>query len=239
MDNIHVTPPTGEEITEIVCILDRSGSMDHLTSKTIEGYNAFLKDQKALPGKANWTLCLFDGGRGAWNPESKSYELVHISADINTIPELNTTTYVANGSTALLDAMGHTIKEIHEKVKNNPNAKVIVMVITDGDENASTEYKKEQIATMVKEREDNDKWAFIFLGANIDSFSAGAGYGMKGGNTMNFSASDHGMERGFSNISKSTMMYRSFSKADLMDNVVSADDLIANNGEEKESDINP
>lgn len=238
MDNIHVTPPT-DEITEIVCILDRSGSMDHLTSKTIEGYNSFLKDQKAEPGKANWTLCLFDGGRNAWNKDAKSYELIHISQDINSIPELTTEVYSANGSTALLDAVGNTIKEVYERTKNNPNAKVIMMIITDGEENASVEYKKEQIADMVKERQEKDKWAFIFLGANIDSFSTGGGYGVSAGNTMNFSASDAGVQTAYSNMSASTKMYRSFSKSSLMNDEVKFDSLVQDNGEQKEDNLNP
>lgn len=234
MDNIHVTPPT-EETTEIVCILDRSGSMDHLTSKTIEGYNSFLKDQKAEPGKATWTLCLFDGGRSAWNPDAKSYELVHLSQDIATIPELTTEVYKANGSTALLDAMGNTIKEVYERTKNNPNAKVIMMIITDGEENASVEFKKEQIADMVKERQEKDKWAFIFLGANIDSFHAGGSYGMAAGNVMNFSASDAGVHTAYANMSSSTKMYRSISKSALMNDEVDTQNLIKDNGEEKEN----
>lgn len=239
--DIHVTPPT-EETTEIVCILDRSGSMSHLTNKTIEGYNTFLTDQKAQPGKANWTLCLFDGGNYGWKSDHKPYEIIHDAVEINSIPELTKDTYIANGGTALFDALGKTITHVYEKVKNDPTVKVIFMIITDGEENESQEFKgpegQKRIAEMVKERQDKDKWAFIFLGANIDSFSASGGLGMSAGNTMNFSASDAGMDFAYSNISKSTTMYRSFSKSDLIGNAVKMDDLISNNGEAKEDDLN-
>lgn len=237
MDNIHVTPPS-EETTEIVCILDRSGSMQHLTSSTIEGYNTFLKDQKATPGKANWTLCLFDGGNYGWKPDHKTYEIIHASVDIHSVPELTNEVYKPTGGTALIDAVCNTINQVYERVKNDSSAKVIVMIITDGAENESKEFKIEQMKAMVKEREEKDKWAFLFLGANIDAFSAGHNYGISKGKTMAFSANTAGMNSVYSNLSASTKMYRSFSKRDLMDDVVNTDNLIADNGEAKEEDLN-
>lgn len=241
MENIHVTPPT-EETTEIVCILDRSGSMESLKSSTIEGYNTFLKDQKAIPGKANWTLCLFDGGNYGWrndtNKDNKSYQIIHDSIDINLVPDLDDKTYSPNGGTALIDAVCNTVNGLYERVKHDPTRKVIVMIITDGEENSSVEYKIEQMKDMIKEREDKDKWAFLFLGANIDAFQAGDSYGISKGKTLAFSADAVGNSRVYANMSSSTTMYRSFSKQDLMDNVVNTDNLIADNGEAKEEDLN-
>lgn len=236
MENIHVTPPT-EETTEIVCILDRSGSMSSLTTSTIEGYNTFLNDQKALTGKANWTLCLFDGGNYSWK-DHKSYEIVHASVDIHSVPELTNEVYKPTGGTALIDAVCNTINEVYERVKNDPNAKVIVMIITDGQENESKEFKIEQMKDMITEREQKDKWAFLFLGANIDAFATGHNYGISKGKTMAFSASDNGNAAVYSNLSSSTAMYRSFSKSDLMNDVVNTDNLLTDNGEAKEEDLN-
>lgn len=237
MENIHITPPI-DETTEIVCILDRSGSMDHLTSSTIEGYNSFLKDQKNIPGKANWTLCLFDGGNFGWNKDKKSYEIVIDGADINSVPELNTNVYKTGGSTALIDAVCNTVKGLYDRVQNDPSRKVIVMIITDGEENNSTEYTIDQMKDMIKEREDKDKWAFLFIGANIDAFQTGGNYGISKGKTMAFAANDVGNSSVYMNISASTSKYRSYSKFDLDRGIVNTDDLLSDNGVEKDTDLN-
>ena len=176
-----------ENLTEIVAILDRSGSMEHLTNDTIGGFNSFLKEQKELPGDAILTTVLFND----------SYMLLHDRINIKNINPITKKDYIAQGSTALLDAMGKTISSIGLKLHNTPEderpCNVIVFIITDGEENASEEYTQEKVKKMVELQQNTYSWKFIFLGANIDSFSAAASMGVSQDFAFDFEAEDKGM----------------------------------------------
>lgn len=169
--------------TEIICIVDESGSMQHLQQHTIEGFNKFVDEQRAAPGTANLTLITFNNG---WRTPIKS-------TSVNLVPALDTTSYRPDGGTALLDAIGNAIKHHGELLENGaaPGADVVFVIITDGGENASTDYKLDQVKEMIVAREARG-WKFIYLGANQDAFSVAGSMGVQGATTSNYVASATG-----------------------------------------------
>jgi hypothetical protein len=173
------------DLTELICIVDRSGSMSSIRSDAIGGFNTFLDAQKKAPGKANLTLVLFDD----------QYDVVHDAATIDGVEALTEKTYIPRGSTALLDAIGRAIIDAKTKV-DNPREKphVIVSILTDGEENASREFSRDQIFKMITEQTENG-WEFIFLAANQDAISAGMGLGIGASNSFNFKSTKKGMQR--------------------------------------------
>ena len=176
-----------ENLTEIVAILDRSGSMERLTNDTIGGFNSFLKEQKEIPGEAVLTTVLFN----------ESYLLLHDRRDIKKIKPITNKDYVAKGRTALLDAMGKTINDIGLKLHNTPEedrpCKVIFFIITDGEENSSVEYSNEKVKGMVELQRNTYSWEFIFLGANIDSFSVAGSMGISTKNAFDIAGDGESM----------------------------------------------
>lgn len=214
-----------DNLTSIAVILDASGSMASLSKDTIGSFNTFLREQKAVPGEAVLTLALF----------SDRYELIHDSATLNDVPELTEANYKCSGSTALLDAIGKTVDTMGRKLASMKEeeraSKILVMILTDGEENASTEYKHAKIKEMVSHQQDVYKWEFVFIGANIDSFATGTSMGVSGGHTYSYSSipgSVNGMHAVFTNSSNSVSAYRnsvigtSFNMADPI-NTVSTD----------------
>jgi len=149
-------------LTELVFILDRSGSMQNLTSETIGGFNSLVEKQKH-DGNAYLTTVLFDD----------AYELLHDHIDIHQVPTLTERDYYARGCTALLDAVGRTIDTVGHRLSQTPEqerpGKVIFTITTDGFENASQEYSLARIKEMITHQRTVYKWEFVFLGANIDA----------------------------------------------------------------------
>jgi len=176
--------------TELVFILDRSGSMSGLESDTIGGFNSMIEKQKKLPGEAIVTTVLFDN----------EYEILHDRIPLKDVCAVTEKEYYVRGTTALLDAVGMTIKKIAD-VQKAPNAnkasKVLFVIITDGLENASREYSAEKIKKMVKEAEKNDGWEFIFLGANIDAVSTASKYGISADKSMDYHADAEGVRMSY------------------------------------------
>lgn len=225
-----------DETTDIICVLDRSTSIrtSGLTEKTIEGFNSFLAEQKKTPGKAKLTLCLFDGGTSYGAIDGKQYEIIHERINIKDVPELNKDTYVPRGMTAMYDAIGATIDSVYNKLKDSKEKsdKVIFLIMTDGQENCSKEYTQKTVFDLIQKRKDDDKWAFLFIGANIDTMQAGGGMGISAGNTMAYSNSSRGVNVAYMNMSSSVNLMRSKSVA-TMDGDFS-DTLLSDNGAEKE-----
>ena len=153
-------------ITELVFILDKSGSMSGLESDTIGGYNAMLIKQQKEPGEAIVTTVLFDD----------NYELLHDRINIKGIRPITEKEYYVGGSTALLDAIGKTIQKISNVQQHTSEEqradKVVLVITTDGMENASREYTAALIKKMVERQKEKYGWEVIFLGANIDAISA-------------------------------------------------------------------
>jgi len=193
---------TKENFTSINVIIDASGSMSHLTHDTIGNFNTFLQEQKAFPGEAVFTLCTFN----------TDYHLVHDFVKIAGVPSLDAKTYVPQGGTALLDAMGSTIDSVGKKLAALPEeerpSKVIFLIITDGHENSSRRFDAAQVKSMVEHQKDTYSWEFVFMGANIDAISAGTNLGISMQNTLNYVPSAAGTENLYKSISSNVSSYR-------------------------------
>lgn len=152
-------------LTEIAFILDRSGSMAAMTEPAIAGFNEFLRDQQRADGDARLTLVLFDD----------EYLVPCASLPVAEVVELDTTTFVPRGSTALLDAIGRTLDELGARLagipeKNRPG-QVVVAIMTDGEENASRHFSLKEIAGKIRHQQEHYAWQFLFLGANQDAIA--------------------------------------------------------------------
>jgi hypothetical protein len=194
---------TKPNLTSINVIIDQSDSMHNLANDTIGGFNSFLADQKALTGEAVLTLCTFN----------TDYRLVHDFVHLSGIPDLSSKSYAPSGGTALLDAMGTTITEVGKKLaamkEEDRPSKVIFLIITDGQENSSKTYRKQQIADMVKHQQDTYSWEFVFMGANIDAMAEGSSLGISTRNTMNYAPTAAGTKSLYRSISENMSSYRS------------------------------
>lgn len=181
--------------TELVFILDRSGSMSGLESDTIGGYNTMLQKQQALPGEAVVTTVLFDD----------KYELLHDRIDLKAVVPITGEDYFVRGSTALLDAMGRTIQKIkaaQDKTRDEFRAERVLFVITtDGLENASREYTYEKVKNMVEEQKEREGWEFLFLGANIDAIETAGHFGIHGDRAASYHADSRGTALNYQTIS--------------------------------------
>ena len=201
------------EVTELVFILDRSGSMGSMCDEAIGGFNAFLEEQKKLPGEAKLTLCLFD----------HEYQLIHNGKDIKTVEPLSKDTYTPRGTTALLDAVGRTLDDVGKRLTDTHTCnacgttgkkptKVLIAVLTDGLENASRDYKKTKINEMIEHHKKNHDWQFMFLAANQDAFSEGSSLGVLSTKSMNYTMDAQGFSKGFGALNTSAKLYRSASR---------------------------
>ncbi len=172
--------------TELVFILDRSGSMSGLEEDTIGGYNSMLSKQKKEVGEAIVTTVLFDD----------EYEVIHDQVDIKQIKPLTEKQYFVRGSTALLDAVGTTINKIIRATKNTKKEyqanKVMFVIITDGMENSSREYGYKSIKAMIDNQKNKYKWEFIFLGANIDAIATARRFGIREDRASNYHSDEKG-----------------------------------------------
>lgn len=160
--------------TRVSVILDRSGSMGDMRTEVISGFNALLDEQRKVPGKTRWSMVQFDF--------VNEVKLERTFTDVKgkDVPYLTEATFEPRGSTPLLDAVGTELARLGE----SPDP-TIVVIITDGYENASHEYELDQIKKMVSVREDLG-WQFIFLGANQDAFDSRKKYGMMNAQSVTF-----------------------------------------------------
>jgi uncharacterized protein YegL len=192
---------TRQNFTSINVLLDKSGSMLPLSNETIHGFNSFLQQQKNIAGDAIFSLCLFN----------ESSHLVYDCLPLSQILNINNNIYKPNGSTALLDAIGSTIDNVGERLHNMPAqerpSKVLFLIITDGHENASTKYDLNKIKNMIEHQRDMYSWDFIFMGANIDTFSVSNSLGIP--KSFDYQATSCGTKNLFNTISESVTEYRS------------------------------
>ncbi len=189
-------------LTEEVVVLDRSGSMGAMRDEAMNGFNDFLKKQQALPGEANLTLILFD----------HEYLVEVDGKPIKDVQPLTDKTYVPRGTTALLDAVGRAITTVGERLGKLDEAqrpeRVIVMILTDGFENASHEYTKAKIQEMIKHQTDVYNWAFTFLAANCDAFAGGKEMGIAQSSIANYAHTSAGYKQAFASVNDMTAQYR-------------------------------
>ena len=175
-----------KNLTEIVFILDRSGSMAGLEDDTIGGFNAMIEKQKREPGEALINTVLFDNVS----------EVVHDRDDIHKIQPMTRNEYYVRGCTALLDAVGgaiHHIGNIHKYAREEDRPERTLFVITtDGMENASRKYSYERLKAMIERQKEKYGWEFLFLGANIDAAREAARFGINADHTANYHADSKG-----------------------------------------------
>lgn len=183
------------DLTELVFILDRSGSMAGLESDTIGGYNGFLDKQRALPGEALVTTVLFDD----------RYELLHDRIALPGVRPVTDRDYFVRGSTALLDAVGKTIEKIvnaHKHTGENQRpGKTLFVITTDGLENASREFSYQKIQQMITRQKEEFGWEFLFLGANIDAAATAGKIGIHADRAVNFHADSLGTKLNYEVLS--------------------------------------
>ena len=191
-----------ENLTELVFILDRSGSMSALTDDTIGGFNSLIESQKAEEGEAFVTTVLFDD----------KYELLHDHVNIKDVLPLTRKEYFARGMTALLDAIGRTINTIGERLAKTPEeerpSRIVIAITTDGFENASKEFTKKQIKDMIEHQQSKYSWVFMFLGANMDAVSEAESLGIRGTMARTYTNSSRGVETVYTAMSASMSLAR-------------------------------
>ena len=189
-------------LTEMVFILDRSGSMYSLTRDTVGGFNSMIESQKAEEGEALVSVVLF-------NDDS---QVLYDRRDIRTVEEMTEKQYAACGCTALIDALGgaiHHIGNVHKYAREEDVPEHTVFVVTtDGLENASRQYTAEKVKQMITRQQEKFGWKFIFLGANIDAVETAARYGIDTRNAVDYNADETGTEINFRAIGKAICSVR-------------------------------
>lgn len=191
-----------ENYTEVICILDASGSMHCLVDDTIGGYNSFIEEQKNSEGQTAVTLVTFN------DKVQTKYE----SIDVNDVLKLTKKDYVPGGMTALLDAIGTTIDKVGKRLAETPEenrpSKVIVMITTDGQENSSTEYTRSRVKAMIEEQTNKYSWQFLFAGANIDSEKEAESIGINKAFATNYSYNSSGVDSVYRSLSAVTNLVK-------------------------------
>lgn len=193
--------------TEIVFIIDKSGSMSHLVGDTIGGFNGFIASQKALEGKATLTTVLFD----------TTWRLLHDGVDIQEVKPMTTAEYYAGGGTAMLDAIGDTINRVqdrHDELGNEKPDNVLFVITTDGEENSSRKFKKAQIEKMIKHQTNGHGWEFMFLGANMDAVKEAANLGISYDRAVTYDYSNMGTKAVYDTITCAASAVRCDALAD-------------------------
>lgn len=191
-----------KNLTELVFILDKSGSMSGLEKDTIGGFNSMLDQQRKVDGECVITTVLFDN----------RYELLHDRIDIRAVQPITGKEYFVGGSTALLDAIGKTIQKIGTVQKNTTEdyraEKVMFVIITDGEENASRHYSSMQIREMIQRQKERYGWEFIFLGANIDAVETAGRFGIDADRAVDYVPDGEGTELNYRMMSQTVATFR-------------------------------
>ena len=189
-------------ITELVFILDRSGSMSGLESDTIGGFNSMIEKQKKHDGGCYVSTVLFDD-------ES---EVLHDRVKLHNIPKMTDNDYTVRGCTALIDAIGgaiHHIGNIHKYARPEDVPEHTMFVITtDGQENASHRYTSEQVKKMIERQKEKYGWEFLFIGANIDAVETASRYGIGADRAVNYNCDSVGTQLNYEVMSETICAFR-------------------------------
>jgi hypothetical protein len=175
-------------------VLDETGSMSSRISETISGFNEYVGDLKKLKVPVSVTLTKFN---------SKKVEVVYADKPLKDVPELNKDTYQPNELTPLYDAVGKTITEIDKKKLGKKT--VLVVIMTDGAENASKEYNQKKIFDLISEKQKKEGWTFVFMGADQDAWLAGQAIGILYANTLSFDGNN--VKGAMKTAARATMSY--------------------------------
>lgn len=188
--------------TVVGVVLDRSGSMSSIQGPTIKGFNELIAGQVLAPGVAWLYLAQFD----------HEYDVIHDMTPMAKVPPLTAATYQPRGNTALLDAIGKTIDDIGMRLKAMPEdfrpGKVVIAIMTDGEENASRKFTRSQVFDMISHQRERYSWQFLFMGANQDAIKNAATIGIHASNAALYSATALGTENAFALTSGVLRSYR-------------------------------
>ncbi len=191
-----------KNLTELVFILDRSGSMGGLEGDTIGGFNSMLEKQRKEEGEAVVTTVLFDD----------RYELLHDRIGITGVKPITGKEYYVRGTTALLDAIGKTINKVSNAQKNTAEDeradKVLFAITTDGMENASSEFSYSVVRKMIEYQKAEYKWEFIFMGANIDAITEAEKFGIGANRAVNFVQDSKGLGMQYKSMESAISSFR-------------------------------
>ncbi len=178
--------------TYIAMVVDRSGSMGTIRNDTIEGINTFITQQQQDPENTTFTYVQFD----------TFYEVMQDNVEMSKVKLIDHTTFVPRGGTALNDAIGKTINRVDafiaaQPIQDRPE-KVVLVIVTDGGENASREFKNPaEVKELVTSKQDNEDWQIIYLGANQNAIFQAARYGIRGTSSMNYSPGTKGVKAAY------------------------------------------
>ena len=202
-------------ITELVFILDRSGSMAGLERDTIGGFNSMIRKQKAEKGECFVSTVLFDHER----------EVLHDRVKLSEVPEMTERDYTVRGSTALIDAIGkaiHHIGNIHKYArKEDVPERTVFIITTDGMENSSHLYTSDEVKRKIERQKAKYGWEFLFIGANIDAVSTAAKFGINKDRAVNYNADSEGTRILYESVSEAVQNIRASAplKADWSDRI--------------------
>ena len=192
-----------KNLTELVFILDRSGSMSGLEKDTIGGFNAMIEKQKKEPGEAYVSTILFDNVS----------EVLHDRVKLPEVPKMTDRDYTVRGCTALIDAIGgaiHHIANIHKYARpEDVPEKTLFVITTDGMENASRRYTSEQVKKMIEKEKSKYGWEFLFIGANIDAVETGARFGIGRDRVANYVSDSQGTDILYASVNEAVCQVRS------------------------------
>lgn len=191
-----------KNMTELVFILDKSGSMAGLERDTIGGFNGMLEKQRGIEGGCRITTVLFD----------HRYALLHDRIDIRAVSPMTAEQYQVGGSTALLDAVGRTIEKLVSVQRNTAAAyradNVMFVIITDGEENSSREYSPYRVKRMIEYEKEAYGWEFVFLGANIDAVATAGRFGISADRAVDSVPDSAGTELNFQMMGEAVAAFR-------------------------------
>lgn len=191
-----------KNLTEIVFILDRSGSMSGLEADTIGGFNSMIEEQRAAEGEALISTVLFDN----------LCEVIHDRADVQSIRPLTRNEYFPRGCTALLDAIGgaiHHIGNVHKYArKEDIPERTLFVITTDGMENASRRYDYEKVKAMIQRQKAKYGWEFLFLGANMDAIETAGHFGIDADRAVTYQPDSEGTRLNYAVMSEAICSFR-------------------------------
>ena len=191
-----------KNLTELVFILDRSGSMAGLEGDTIGGFNAMIEKQRGEPGEAVISTVLFDN----------ETEVIHDRVSLDRVPALTEKEYDVRGCTALLDAVGraiHHIGNVHKYAREEDRPeKTLFVITTDGLENASRRYTYDKVKAMIERQREKYGWEFLFLGANIDAAREAARFGIRADCAADYHADSIGTEAVYESVCEAVCQVR-------------------------------
>ncbi len=191
-----------KNLTELVMILDRSGSMGGLEEDTIGGYNSMIRKQRETEGEVLVSTVLFDNRS----------EVLYDRVPLEQLPPMTEKEYYVRGCTALLDAIGdavHHIGNVHKYAREEDRpAKTVFVITTDGYENSSRHYSYDQVQRMVKRQQERYGWEFLFLGANMDAIAAARSFGIREDRAVRYKCDSVGTGKNFDAVSDALCSFR-------------------------------